>query len=41
VLGLADRVLVIREGEVVHESAASAIDEAGVLDLVMEGKVSA
>ena len=41
VLGLADRVLVVREGEVVHEAAATAIDEAGVLDLVMEGKVPA
>ena len=41
VLGLADRVLVVREGVVVHESAATAIDEAAVLDLVMEGKVPA
>ena len=41
VLGLADRVLVVREGVVVHESAATAIDEATVLDLVMEGKVPA
>ncbi|GAA4698910.1 sugar ABC transporter ATP-binding protein [Nocardioides conyzicola] len=41
VLGLADRVLVVREGEVVHESGASEIDESRVLDLVMEGKVSA
>ena len=41
VLGLADRVLVVREGEVVHESAATQIDEAMVLDLVMEGKVPA
>ncbi|WP_243056588.1 sugar ABC transporter ATP-binding protein [Nocardioides sp. SR21] len=41
VLGLADRVLVVREGAVVHESAATAIDEAAVLDLVMEGKVPA
>jgi ribose transport system ATP-binding protein len=41
VLGLADRVLVVREGEVVHESAATEIDEAKVLDLVMEGKVPA
>jgi ribose transport system ATP-binding protein len=41
VLGLADRVLVVREGEVVHESAAATIDEAKVLDLVMEGKVPA
>jgi ribose transport system ATP-binding protein len=37
VLGLADRVLVVREGTVVHESAATEIDEAKVLDLVMEG----
>ena len=37
VLGLADRVLVVREGAVVHESAADAIDESRVLDLVMEG----
>ena len=41
VLGLADRVLVVREGRVVHEAASTAIDEAGVLDLVMEGKVPA
>jgi ribose transport system ATP-binding protein len=41
VLGLADRVLVVREGVVVHESAATAIDEAAVLDLVMEGRVPA
>lgn len=41
VLGLADRVLVVREGAVVHESAATALDEATVLDLVMEGKVPA
>jgi ribose transport system ATP-binding protein len=37
VLGLADRILVIREGRVVHEAAADAIDESTVLDLVMEG----
>jgi ribose transport system ATP-binding protein len=41
VLGLSDRVLVVREGVVVHESSANAIDEATVLDLVMEGKVPA
>ena len=41
VLGLSDRVLVVREGVVVHESSANAIDEAKVLDLVMEGKASA
>jgi ribose transport system ATP-binding protein len=37
VLGLADRVLVVREGTVVHEGPASEIDESRVLDLVMEG----
>jgi ribose transport system ATP-binding protein len=41
VLGLADRVLVVREGVVVHESSTTEINEATVLDLVMEGKVSA
>ncbi len=41
VLGLSDRVLVVREGTVVHEAAATEIDEARVLDLVMEGKVPA
>ena len=40
VLGLADRVLVVREGEVVHEAAATELDESRVLDLVMEGKVA-
>lgn len=37
VLGLSDRVLVVREGRIVRESAADEIDEAQVLDLVMEG----
>jgi ribose transport system ATP-binding protein len=37
VLGLSDRVLVVREGRVVHSGAASEIDESKVLDLVMEG----
>jgi ribose transport system ATP-binding protein len=37
VLGLADRVLVIRDGHIVHESPAVALDESQVLDLVMEG----
>ncbi len=37
VLGLADRVLVLREGRVVHAGDATEIDESGVLDLVMEG----
>jgi len=40
VLGLADRVLVIREGVVVHEGPTNEIDEHGVLDLVMEGSVA-
>ncbi|MER7044820.1 sugar ABC transporter ATP-binding protein [Streptomyces jumonjinensis] len=37
VLGLADRVLVLREGSVVHTADARALDEHRVLDLVMEG----
>ncbi|MPV50888.1 ATP-binding cassette domain-containing protein [Pseudactinotalea sp. HY160] len=37
VLGLADRVLVIADGRVVHEGPADQIDEHGVLDLIMEG----
>ncbi|RAS67245.1 monosaccharide ABC transporter ATP-binding protein (CUT2 family) [Lentzea atacamensis] len=37
VLGLADRVLVLREGRVVHDGPADEIDESQVLDLVMEG----
>jgi ribose transport system ATP-binding protein len=40
VLGLADRVLVVREGRVVHEGPASEIDESRVLDLVMEGNAA-
>ncbi|HEY6745091.1 MAG TPA: ATP-binding cassette domain-containing protein, partial [Mycobacteriales bacterium] len=40
VLGLSDRVLVIREGRVVHTGPAGEIDESGVLDLVMEGAVA-
>jgi ribose transport system ATP-binding protein len=40
VLGLADRVLVISEGRVVHEGPASGIDEHRVLDLVMEGSAA-
>ncbi|MFI6333926.1 sugar ABC transporter ATP-binding protein [Streptomyces sp. NPDC050535] len=37
VLGLADRVLVLREGRVVHTARAQELDEHRVLDLVMEG----
>ena len=40
VLGLADRVLVVREGRVVHEGPAAEIDESRVLDLVMEGSAA-
>jgi ribose transport system ATP-binding protein len=40
VLGLADRVLVLREGRVVHEGPAEDIDEHRVLDLVMEGSAA-
>ncbi len=40
VLGLADRVLVVREGVVVHEGPAQDIDEHKVLDLVMEGSAA-
>ena len=40
VLGLADRVLVISEGRVVHEGPTDEIDEHRVLDLVMEGSVA-
>ncbi|GIH15544.1 sugar ABC transporter ATP-binding protein [Rugosimonospora africana] len=39
VLGLADRVLVMREGRVIHEAAASDLDEHAVLDLVMAGSL--
>jgi ribose transport system ATP-binding protein len=40
VLGLADRVLVLREGRVVHEGPATGIDEHQVLNLVMEGRAA-
>ncbi|MFC0532531.1 sugar ABC transporter ATP-binding protein [Phytohabitans kaempferiae] len=39
VLGLADRVLVMREGRVVREAPAGEIDEDTVLDLVMAGSL--
>ncbi|MEV0585768.1 sugar ABC transporter ATP-binding protein [Nonomuraea sp. NPDC050310] len=41
VLGLADRVLVIREGELIHEGAATDLDEHAVLDMIMEGSARA
>ncbi|MEU4098003.1 sugar ABC transporter ATP-binding protein [Streptomyces sp. NPDC026673] len=40
VLGLADRVVVLREGRVVHTAPATELDEHRVLDLVMEGSPS-
>ncbi len=39
VLGLADRVLVMREGRLIHEAPASDLDEDTVLDLVMAGSL--
>jgi ribose transport system ATP-binding protein len=39
VLGLADRVLVMREGRVVHKAPAGELDEDTVLDLVMAGSL--
>ncbi|GIM88972.1 sugar ABC transporter ATP-binding protein [Paractinoplanes toevensis] len=39
VLGLADRVLVMREGRLVHEAPAEELDEDTVLDLVMAGSL--
>jgi ribose transport system ATP-binding protein len=39
VIGLADRVLVVRDGRIIHEGLAQDMDEAGVLDMVMEGSV--
>ncbi|WP_433544631.1 sugar ABC transporter ATP-binding protein (plasmid) [Streptomyces sp. CA-294286] len=41
VLGLADRVLVLREGRLVHTAPAHELDEHRVLDLVMEGSPAA
>jgi ribose transport system ATP-binding protein len=41
VLGLADRVLVVREGRVVHEAPSGELDEGRVLDLVMEASAPA
>ncbi|MGP9587108.1 ATP-binding cassette domain-containing protein, partial [Micrococcaceae sp. AOP34-BR2-30] len=37
VLGLADQVLVVADGTVVHQAPAEELDEHRVLDLVMEG----
>ena len=40
VLGLSDRVLVMREGRVVHQGPSTELDEAAVLNLVMEGEAA-
>ncbi|GIH80636.1 sugar ABC transporter ATP-binding protein [Planobispora longispora] len=37
VLGLADRVLVVREGRIIHRADARDLDEGRVLDMIMEG----
>jgi ribose transport system ATP-binding protein len=39
VLGLADRVLIMREGRLVREAPAVDLDEETVLDLVMAGSL--
>jgi ribose transport system ATP-binding protein len=39
VLGMSDRVLVMREGHLIHEAPAGDLDEATVLDLVMAGSL--
>jgi len=39
VLGLADRVLVMREGRLIHEAASADLDEHQVLDLIMSGSL--
>lgn len=40
VLGLADRVLVVADGEIVHRGPADELDEHAVLDMVMEGSAA-
>jgi ribose transport system ATP-binding protein len=40
VLGLADRVLVLREGTVIHQGDAAGLDEHRVLDMIMEGRAA-
>ncbi|MDR0285641.1 MAG: ATP-binding cassette domain-containing protein, partial [Propionibacteriaceae bacterium] len=36
VIGLSDRVLVVADGRIVHDTPATAIDEHTILDLIME-----
>ncbi|GAA2323719.1 sugar ABC transporter ATP-binding protein [Nonomuraea roseoviolacea subsp. roseoviolacea] len=40
VLGLADRVLVLREGTVIHQGDARGLDEHRVLDMIMNGRAA-
>jgi len=40
VLGLADRVLVMRDGRIIHQARATDLDEHAVLDLLMEGSAA-
>jgi len=40
VLGLADRVLVVREGSVIHQADAEDLDEHRVLDMIMDGRAA-
>jgi ribose transport system ATP-binding protein len=40
VLGLADRVLVLREGAVIHQGDAAELDEHRVLDMIMNGRAA-
>ncbi|PXX71141.1 ribose transport system ATP-binding protein [Nocardia tenerifensis] len=36
-LGLADRVLVLRDGEIIHEARSAELAEAGIIAMIMEG----
>ncbi|WP_219467164.1 sugar ABC transporter ATP-binding protein [Nonomuraea rhizosphaerae] len=40
VLGLSDRVLVLREGTVIHQGDARELDEHDVLDMIMNGRAA-
>ncbi|MCA2223126.1 sugar ABC transporter ATP-binding protein [Nonomuraea aurantiaca] len=40
VLGLSDRVLVLREGTVIHQGDAQELDEHRVLDMIMDGRAA-
>ncbi|MFI6478517.1 sugar ABC transporter ATP-binding protein [Nonomuraea sp. NPDC050663] len=40
VLGLSDRVLVMREGALIHQADAAELDEHAVLDMIMQGSLT-